>query len=65
MPNQNRKGPKGKGPKTGRKLGKCQKTESEQKQMVEPIEIQEKQPSANVSSLINSFRGKRNDNNLH
>jgi hypothetical protein len=42
MPNQNRKGPKGKGPKTGKKLGKCRKTESEQKLMDEPIESQEK-----------------------
>jgi hypothetical protein len=48
MPNQNRKGPKGKGPKTGRKLGKCRKTESELKQMDETIESQEKQNPAKI-----------------
>ena len=36
MANQNRTGPEGKGPKTGRKLGKCLKTESEQAQINQP-----------------------------
>jgi hypothetical protein len=31
MPNMNHTGPEGKGPKTGRKLGKCHKSESELK----------------------------------
>lgn len=30
MPNLNHTGPEGKGPKTGRKLGKCHKTTEEQ-----------------------------------
>jgi hypothetical protein len=30
MPNQDRTGPSGKGPKTGRRLGKCHKSISEQ-----------------------------------
>jgi len=59
MPNQNRTGPKGKGPKTGRKLGKCHKTESEQKQMVEPIEIQEKLSSANTGFFKKLFQRKK------
>lgn len=33
MPHLDHTGPEGKGPKTGRKLGKCRKTESEQLQM--------------------------------
>lgn len=32
MSNIDHKGPEGKGPKTGRKLGKCHKTESEIKE---------------------------------
>jgi len=35
MPHLNHTGPEGKGPKTGRKLGKCRKTEIEKIQMGE------------------------------
>jgi hypothetical protein len=35
MPQLNHTGPEGKGPKTGRKLGKCRKTEIEKSQMGE------------------------------
>jgi hypothetical protein len=35
MPNLNHTGPSHEGPKTGRKLGKCHKTEDEQSQMAE------------------------------
>lgn len=35
MPHLDHKGPEGKGPKTGRKLGECKKTEEEQKTMGE------------------------------
>ncbi len=32
MPNLNHSGPKGQGPKTGKKLGECKKTDEELKQ---------------------------------
>jgi hypothetical protein len=35
MPNLNHTGPEGQGPKTGRKLGKCHKSEEELKQIGE------------------------------
>jgi hypothetical protein len=35
MPHLNHTGPEGRGPKTGRKLGKCRKTENEKNQMGE------------------------------
>jgi len=35
MPHLNQKGPENKGPKTGRKLGKCKKNETEQNEMGE------------------------------
>lgn len=35
MPGLNHKEPEGEGPKTGRKLGKCKKTDSELKQIAE------------------------------
>ncbi len=35
MPNMNHTGPDGQGPKTGRKLGKCKKTEEELTQIGE------------------------------
>jgi len=35
MPQLNHKGPEGNGPKTGRKLGGCKKTDAEQKAMGE------------------------------
>ena len=35
MPNLNHTGPEGKGPKTGRKLGKCRKTAEELAEMGE------------------------------
>lgn len=35
MANLNHKGPEGQGPKTGRKLGKCKKTDDELKQIGE------------------------------
>ncbi len=37
MPKLDRTGPEGKGPKTGRKLGKCRKTETENN---EPIKFE-------------------------
>ena len=33
MPNLDHKGPKGLGPKTGNKLGKCRKTETENQEI--------------------------------
>jgi hypothetical protein len=68
MPNQNRTGPKGKGSKTGRKLGKCHTTETEQKQMVEQIVIHEKQPSAFIdyyTKLINYFHKRGKEKDIH
>jgi len=35
MPHLDHTGPKGKGPKTGRKLGKCKKIQTEQKEIGE------------------------------
>jgi hypothetical protein len=35
MPNLNHSGPEGQGPKTGRKLGQCKKSENELKQIGE------------------------------
>lgn len=35
MPHLDHTGPKGKGPKTGRKLGKCKKTDSEKSEQGE------------------------------
>jgi hypothetical protein len=35
MPHLDHTGPEGKGPKTGRKLGKCKKTQTEQKEIGE------------------------------
>ena len=42
MPNLNHSGPKSQGPKTGRKLGKCRKTDDELKQISELGKGQEK-----------------------
>lgn len=42
MPGLNHKGPEENGPKTGRKLGKCKKTESELKQISESGQDPEK-----------------------
>ena len=37
MPQLNHKGPEGNGPKTGRKLGKCKKSENEKSDSAIPI----------------------------
>lgn len=60
MPNLNNKGPGGLGPKTGKKLGKCRKTEIEKKE-IEEIYFLRKEALLNLSSMkkkSNSHSGK-------
>ena len=49
MPNLDRKGPGSLGSKTGKKLGKCKKTEAENKE-IEEIYSFKKETSTNCSS---------------